>query len=125
MSRREIAWPTEARRRQRHDRDPRRLVGSATEEQSGSSGRRSTTVSAPTRRCTLTAEAGGRATSPRLTRREAEVLGLLALRWTDKAIAAALGIGPRTPMGHVAAVRAKLGVRNRREAGAAAPRVLA
>jgi hypothetical protein len=36
-----------------------------------------------------------------LTRREADVLGLLARRWTDKEIAAALGISPRTAMGHV------------------------
>jgi DNA-binding NarL/FixJ family response regulator len=51
------------------------------------------------------------------------VLRLLARRWTDKEIAAALGISPRTAMGHVAAVLAKLGVRNRREAAAVAGRV--
>jgi DNA-binding CsgD family transcriptional regulator len=55
-----------------------------------------------------------------LTRREAEVLTLLTRRRTDKEIAAALGISPRTAMSHVAAIRAKLGVRNRREAAAVA-----
>jgi DNA-binding CsgD family transcriptional regulator len=58
-----------------------------------------------------------------LTRREAEVLDLLMGRWTDKEIAEALGISPRTVMGHVAAVRAKLGARNRREAAAVAGRL--
>ena len=73
----------------------------------------------------LAARSGGPAPPVRLTRREAEVLRLLARRWTDKEIAAALGISPRTAMGHVAAVRAKLGARNRREAAAVAGRVLA
>jgi DNA-binding CsgD family transcriptional regulator len=59
-----------------------------------------------------------RAGAVRLTRRESQVLGLLARRRTDKEIAAALGISPRTAMGHVAAIPAKLGVRNRREAAA-------
>jgi DNA-binding CsgD family transcriptional regulator len=68
---------------------------------------------------------GGPAPAVRLTRREAEVLGLLARRWTDKEIAAALGISPRTAMGHVASILAKLGARNRREAAAVAPRLLA
>jgi DNA-binding NarL/FixJ family response regulator len=68
----------------------------------------------------------GEPTPPlRLTRREAEVLNLLAWRWTDKEIAVALGISPRTAMGHVAAVLAKLGARNRREVAAVAGRLLA
>jgi DNA-binding CsgD family transcriptional regulator len=64
--------------------------------------------------------APARSAAARLTRREAQVLGLLARRWTDKEIAAALGISPRTAMSHVGRVLAKLGARNRREAGALA-----
>ena len=50
-----------------------------------------------------------------LTRREGEVVYLLARRLTDKEIADALSISPRTAMNHVGHVIAKLGLGNRRE----------
>ena len=51
-----------------------------------------------------------------LTQREVEVLRLLAQRQTDKEIAEALFLGPRTVQSHVAHILNKLGVANRREA---------
>ena len=51
-----------------------------------------------------------------LTAREQEVLDLLGEGLTDAGIAARLVISPRTAQHHVAAVLAKLGVANRREA---------
>ena len=51
-----------------------------------------------------------------LTEREVAVLRLLITRQTDKEIAAALFLGPRTVQSHVASILAKLGVANRREA---------
>ncbi len=51
-----------------------------------------------------------------LSVREAEVLRLLADGLTDRAIADALTISPRTVESHVGSVLAKLGVRNRAEA---------
>ena len=57
-----------------------------------------------------------------LTRREREVLTLLAQRLTDPEIAAALFISPRTASGHVANALGKLGAANRREAAAIATR---
>ncbi len=51
-----------------------------------------------------------------LTRREREVLRLLAEGRTDRDIAAALFIGPRTVSWHVSAILNKLGVNTRREA---------
>jgi DNA-binding CsgD family transcriptional regulator len=57
-----------------------------------------------------------------LTAREVEVLRLLVARRTDREIAAALSIGPRTASTHVAHVCDKLGVHSRREAAAAAVR---
>jgi len=51
-----------------------------------------------------------------LTEREVEVLRLLAQRQTDKEIAEALFLGPRTVQSHVAHILNKLGVANRREA---------
>ena len=50
-----------------------------------------------------------------LTRRESEVLYLLARRLTDKEIADALSISPRTAMNHVANILGKLSLANRRE----------
>lgn len=50
-----------------------------------------------------------------LTRREHEVLVLLAERKTDREIAEALYIGPRTASWHVQAIINKLGVSSRRE----------
>ena len=63
-----------------HNRDPRRLNGSAAKGQIGLSGRRSRAVAAPVLARALIGESGEPATSLRLTRREAEVLGLLARR---------------------------------------------
>jgi DNA-binding NarL/FixJ family response regulator len=51
-----------------------------------------------------------------LSAREAEVLRLLAGGLTDRAIADALTISPRTVESHVGSILAKLGVRNRAEA---------
>lgn len=65
------------------------------------------------------------APAPRLglTPREREVLRLLSQRLTDKEIAEALFVGPRTVQTHVSNVLAKLGVASRREAAAAAERL--
>jgi DNA-binding CsgD family transcriptional regulator len=51
-----------------------------------------------------------------LTAREVEILRLLAKRMTDREIADALSISPRTVMHHVSNVLAKLGASNRRDA---------
>ncbi len=53
-----------------------------------------------------------------LSRRERDVLRLLAAGRTDREIADALTISPRTAETHVAAILRKLEVRNRSEAGA-------
>ena len=58
-----------------------------------------------------------------LTRREHDVLILLAQRLTDPEIAACLSIGTRTVETHVANILGKLGVANRREAISAAIRL--
>jgi non-specific serine/threonine protein kinase len=57
-----------------------------------------------------------------LTRREREILSLLAQRLTDPEIAGALFISPRTASKHVSNVLGKLGVTSRREAAALAVR---
>ena len=54
-----------------------------------------------------------------LSRREREVLRLLAIRYTDREIAAALSISYRTATTHVANIFNKLGVNSRRDAAAA------
>jgi DNA-binding NarL/FixJ family response regulator len=51
-----------------------------------------------------------------LTRRETDVLGLLARGRSNKQIASELGLGLRTVEGHVSSVLGKLGVRSRTEA---------
>jgi DNA-binding NarL/FixJ family response regulator len=51
-----------------------------------------------------------------LTRREREVLDLLAEGDSDGDIAAALYISPRTVGNHVSAILAKLGMQNRTQA---------
>ena len=57
----------------------------------------------------------GQARAERLTPREKEVADLLRLGWTDKEIAARLGVGRRTVESHVANIRGKLGLRSRRD----------
>jgi non-specific serine/threonine protein kinase len=57
-----------------------------------------------------------------LSKREREILALLVQRWTDKEIADALFLSPRTVSTHVANIFNKLGVNNRREAAAVATR---
>jgi DNA-binding CsgD family transcriptional regulator len=57
-----------------------------------------------------------------LTPREVEVLRLVAQRWTDKEIAEALFLSPRTVTTHVTSILNKLGVVSRREAGTVAIR---
>jgi two-component system, NarL family, response regulator YdfI len=59
---------------------------------------------------------GTGATSPALTRRELEVLGLLAEGFGNKAIAARLAVTERTVKFHVGAILDKLGVASRTEA---------
>jgi LuxR family maltose regulon positive regulatory protein len=51
-----------------------------------------------------------------LTRREMEILALLAERWSDKEIAAKLVIAPNTVRKHTSTIFEKLGVNSRREA---------
>ena len=51
----------------------------------------------------------------RLTAREIEVAGFLATGYMDREIAVMLGIGRRTVETHAANVRAKLGLKSRRE----------
>jgi DNA-binding NarL/FixJ family response regulator len=55
-----------------------------------------------------------------LSRREREILPLLAARWTDREIAEALCISYRTVTTHVTHIYNKLGVGSRREAAALA-----
>lgn len=51
----------------------------------------------------------------RLTRREREVVQLMEEGYTDREIAERLGVGRRTAESHSASVRAKLGLKSRRE----------
>ena len=57
-----------------------------------------------------------------LTRREREILALLAQRYTDPEIADQLFISRKTASNHVASILSKLGATNRREAAAVAAR---
>src|SRR5262249_35550424 len=57
-----------------------------------------------------------------LSRRELDVLRLLTERLSDKEIADALSISPRTVMAHVASIFNKLAVTHRRAAAASALR---
>lgn len=52
-----------------------------------------------------------------LTKREQQILGLLAEGWTNDEIAAPLEISPNTVKTHVARILEKLGVGDRRKAG--------
>jgi DNA-binding NarL/FixJ family response regulator len=58
-----------------------------------------------------------------LTEREREVLGLVALGMTNRAIALALGISEHTAKFHVGAVLSKLGAQSRAEAVSVAVRL--
>jgi DNA-binding CsgD family transcriptional regulator/tetratricopeptide (TPR) repeat protein len=58
-----------------------------------------------------------------LTEREQEVLGLVALGWSNPEIAEALGISVKTAGVHVSNILGKLGVANRTEAAVAATRL--
>ena len=60
------------------------------------------------------------AVQARLSRREREILPLLAARWTDREIAEALCISYRTVTTHVAHIFDKLGVNSRRAVAAVA-----
>jgi len=60
-----------------------------------------------------------------LTARQYDVLGLVAQRWSNKAIAAELGIGVRTVKGHVSVILRALHADNRADAGRTARRWLA
>ncbi|HLJ21142.1 MAG TPA: LuxR C-terminal-related transcriptional regulator [Stellaceae bacterium] len=57
----------------------------------------------------------GTAMRERLTARETEVANLLMRGYTDREMATMLGIGRRTVETHAANVRAKLGLRSRRQ----------
>jgi DNA-binding NarL/FixJ family response regulator len=61
-------------------------------------------------------------TPERLTDREHEVLRFLVVGWSDREIAAMLGIGRRTVSNHVAAIRAKLAAPSRSAVAAIAVR---
>ncbi|MDE3230014.1 MAG: response regulator transcription factor [Chloroflexota bacterium] len=73
-----------------------------------------------TRRATRLTPPTARATTERLTRRELDVLRLLAQGWTDAQIAAQLVISRRTVNHHVTAIYSKLGVTSRAAATRAA-----
>jgi predicted ATPase/DNA-binding CsgD family transcriptional regulator len=75
--------------------------------------------SAPSELVKTTAQASAHGLSPR----ELEVLRHLAQHRTDKEIAEALFVSPRTIQTHVERIRTKLGVENRREAAAEAVRL--
>lgn len=64
----------------------------------------------------LTRRRTGQPAASTLTRRESEVLGVLARGRSNQQIAAELGLGQRTVEGHVSSVLGKLGVASRAEA---------
>jgi predicted ATPase/DNA-binding CsgD family transcriptional regulator len=73
--------------------------------------------------CEVTRAAAVHVSTPGdLTVRERDVLRLLVLGWSDKEIAAALGIGRRTVSNHVSVILDKLGVPSRAAAAAMAVR---
>ena len=69
------------------------------------------------------AEGGGPAAALGLTDREVEVLALLAVGRTNRAIGEALFISAKTASAHVSRIFAKLGVANRAEAAGVAYRL--
>lgn len=66
-------------------------------------------------RCPQPDPAWARQAVERLSRREREILPLLAARWTDREIAETLCISYRTVTTHVAHIYDKLGISSRRE----------
>jgi ATP/maltotriose-dependent transcriptional regulator MalT len=58
-------------------------------------------------------------TSPALTQRQLQVVGLIALGCSNEEVGRRLGISPRTAKAHCDALRLKLGVARRRQIPAA------
>jgi DNA-binding CsgD family transcriptional regulator len=80
-------------------------------------------LEAPAEPSAATAEAPSVAASLGLTRREAEVLALVAAGRTNRQIGQALFITPKTASIHVSRILAKLGVAGRGQAAAIAHRL--
>lgn len=121
-----FGMPVEATYRAEFDRDvavSRRALGEAAFATAWAAGRRLTEAEATSEALSFsleTAPAPATSSPGLLTRRERDVLELLAAGLTDKAIAEALSIGDRTVETHLAHIYTKLGVRTRSAAVSAA-----
>lgn len=73
------------------------------------------TTELPTLPPSRPASAPAALSTSRLSRREQEILPLLAARWTDREIAVALCISYRTATTHVTHIFNKLGINSRRD----------